>query len=105
VYTSTAPTEIYCEKGTIRINGGTGVTDINTVEFVPRGSKEAEQLGDTNPEYTGFLNLTWEAKEIGRIIQEGDKEAESHLRQLTVNVLTAMEDMRRANGIVFECEK
>ncbi|UPK90497.1 hypothetical protein LCI18_001432 [Fusarium solani-melongenae] len=105
VYTSTAPTEIYCEKGTIRINGGTGVTDINTVEFVPRGSKEAEQLGDTNPEYTGFLNLTWEAKEIGRIIQEGDKEAESHLRKLTVNVLTVMEDMRRANGIIFECEK
>ncbi|EEU39843.1 uncharacterized protein NECHADRAFT_79735 [Fusarium vanettenii 77-13-4] len=105
VYTSTAPTEIYCEKGTIRVNGGTGVTDINTVEFVPRGSKEAEQLGDTNPEYTGFLNLTWEAKEIGRIIQEGDKEAESRLRQLTINVLTVMEDMRRANGIVFESEK
>lgn len=104
-YTSTAPTEIYCEKGTIRINGGTGVTDINTVEFVPRGSKEAQQLGDTNPEFTGFLNLTWEAKELGRIIQEGDREAESHLRQLTVNVLTVMEDMRKANGIVFECEK
>lgn len=105
IYTSTAPTEIYCEKGTIRVNGATGVTDINTIEFVPRGSKEGEQLADTNPEYQGLLNLTWEAKELARIIQEGDKKAEGALRELTTDVLTAMESMRKQNGIVFESEK
>jgi predicted dehydrogenase len=105
IYTSTAPTEIYCEKGTIRINGATGVTDINTIEFIPRGSSESEQLANTNPEYTGLLNLTWEAKELGRIIQEGDKEAESHLRKLSIDVIAVMEDMRKANGIVFDSEK
>ncbi|CAH0053548.1 unnamed protein product [Clonostachys solani] len=105
IYTSTAPSEIYCEKGTIRINGATGVTDINSIEFVPRGSKEGEQLADTNPEYTGLLNLTWEAKELGRIIQQKDREAEGHLRALSVAVLTSMEDMRKSNGILFASEK
>jgi predicted dehydrogenase len=105
IYTSTAPTEIYCEKGTIRINGATGVTDINTIEFVPRGSKEGEQLADTKPEYQGLLNLTWEAKELARIIQENDKKAEGALRELTTHVLTAMESMRKQNNIVFDAEK
>lgn len=105
IYTSTAPTEIYCEKGTIRVNGATGVTDINTIEFVPRGSKEGEQLGDTKPEYQGLLNLTWEATELARIIQEGDKKAEGKLRELTTDVLTSMENMRKQNGIVFGSEK
>lgn len=106
IYTSTAPSEIYCEKGTIRINGGTGVTDINTVEFVPCGKKEGEQLGNTSPEYQGFpLNLTWEAKELGRIILEGDRETEGRMRKLSTDVLTVMEDMRKQNGIVFACEK
>lgn len=105
IYTSTAPTEIYCEKGTIRIKGATGVTDINSVEFVPRGKTEAEQLGETKPEYTGLLNLTWEAKELGRILVEGDREAEKKLRALSRDVLEVMVDMRKQNGIVFEDEK
>ncbi|KAM0350616.1 hypothetical protein ACHAPU_003102 [Fusarium lateritium] len=107
IYTSTAPTEIYCEKGTIKIEGSqpSNVTDINTIEFIPQGSKESEQLGDTNPEYSGMLNLTWEAKELGRIIREGDKTAEADLRALSRNVLTVMEDMRKKNEIVFDCER
>lgn len=105
IYTSTAPTEIYCEKGTIRVNGATGVTDINSIEFVPRGSKQGEQLAEINPEYQGMLNLTWEAKELARIVQEGDKKAESKLRELTTDVLTAMESMRKQNNIIFESEK
>lgn len=105
IYKSTAPTEIYCEKGTIRINGATGVTDINTIEFVPRGSKEGEQLADTSPEYTGLLNLTWEAKELGRIVVERDEKSAAALRILSRDVLSAMEDMRKQNGILFECEK
>lgn len=105
IYTSNAPTEIYCEKGTLRVNGATGVTDINSVEFTPRGSKETEQLADTNPEYTGLLNLTWEAKELGRILAEGDKKAVLALRTLSRDVIEVMEDMRKQNGIVFECEK
>ncbi|KAI3393232.1 hypothetical protein diail_4559 [Diaporthe ilicicola] len=105
IYTSTAPTEIYCEKGTIKVNGATGVTDINTIEFIPCGSKESEQLGEIKPEYQGLLNLTWEVKELGRILQEGDKNAESRLRELTTDVLTVMEDMRKQNQIVFESEK
>lgn len=105
IYTSTAPTEIYAEKGTLRINGATGVTDINTVEFIPRGSKEAEQLADTNPEYTDMLNLTWEAKELGRILTQGDRKSEAVLRALSRDVIEVMEDMRKQNGIVFASEK
>lgn len=105
IYTSKAPTEIYCEKGTILVNGATGVTDIDTVEFIPRGKKEGEQLGNTSPEYQGFLNLTWEAKELGRIIAEGDREAEGRLRRLSTDVLSVMEDMRKQNGIVFASER
>ncbi|KAJ4392946.1 hypothetical protein N0V93_002150 [Gnomoniopsis smithogilvyi] len=105
IYTSTAPTEIYTEKGTLRINGATGVTDINTVEFIPRGSKEAEQLADTNPQYTGMLNLTWEAKELGRILVEGDRKSEAVLRGLSRDVIEVMEDMRKQNGIKFASEK
>ena len=105
IYTSTAPTEIFFEKGTVRINGATGVTDINTIEFVPHGKKEGEQLADVNPEYQGLLNLTWEAKELGRIIAEGDRETESRLRKLSTDVLAVMEDMRKQNGIVFASEK
>lgn len=105
IYTSTAPTEIYCEKGTIRVNGATGVTDINTIEFVPRGSKEAEQLADTNPEYTDLLNLTWEAKELARVIVEKDRKTEASLRSLSRDVLEVMEDLRRQNGIVFAAER
>ncbi|KAF4968693.1 hypothetical protein FSARC_3979 [Fusarium sarcochroum] len=106
IYDSSAPTEIYCEKGTIRINGSLShVADINNIEFIPRGSKDSEQLGDTNPEYTDMLNLTWEAKELGRIIRESDRKAEGDLRKLSIDVLTVMEDMRKANGIVFDCEK
>lgn len=105
IYTSTAPTEIYTEKGTLRINGATGVTDINTVEFIPRGSKETEQLADTNPDYTGMLNLTWEAKELGRILTQGDRKSEAVLRHLSRDVIEVMEDMRKQNGIVFASEK
>lgn len=104
IYTSAAPSEIYCEKGTIRFSGATGVTDINTIEFVPRGAKEGEQLADTNPEYTGLLNLTWEAKELGRILAEEDRKAEGALRSLSKAVIAVMEDMRKQNGIVFACE-
>lgn len=105
IYTSTAPTEIYFEKGTLRINGATGVTDIDTIKFVPRGKKEGELLVSGTPEYQGLLNLTWEAKELGRIIAEGDKEAESRLRKLSTDVLTVLEDLRKQNGIIFDSEK
>lgn len=107
LYDSHAPTEIYCEKGTIRIEGGqaSNVTDICTMEFIPRGSKDGEELGDKRPKYTNMLNLTWEAKELGRIINEGDRGAEGDLRVLSKSVLTVVEDMRKKNGIVFDCER
>lgn len=101
IYASEAPTEIYFEKGTLRING---VTDINSIEFRPNGG-QPEQLADTKPEYTDMLNLTWEAKELGRIVAEGDKEAEAKLRKLSRDVVSVMEDMRKQNGIIFDVEK
>ncbi|EKJ71341.1 hypothetical protein FPSE_08444 [Fusarium pseudograminearum CS3096] len=107
LYDSHAPTEIYCEKGTIRIEGGqaSNVTDICTMKFIPRGSKDGEEVGNKRPEYTNMLNLTWEAKELGRIINEVDRAAEGDLRALSKNVLTVVEDMRKKNGIVFDCER
>ncbi|CEI61797.1 hypothetical protein FVEN_g2857 [Fusarium venenatum] len=107
LYDSHAPTEIYCEKGTICIEGSqpSNVTDICTMKYIPRGSQDGEELGNTSPEYTNMLNLTWEAQELGRIINEGDRAAEGDLRVLSRSVLTVVEDMRNKNGIVFDCER
>lgn len=105
IYTSSAPTEVFFEKGTLRINGASGATDINTIEWVPNDGGKVEQLADTKPEFTGMLNLTWEAQEIGRIVLEGDRKAEAELRKLSRDVIEVMEDMRKQNGIIFACEK
>ncbi|UZP38627.1 hypothetical protein NXS19_006443 [Fusarium pseudograminearum] len=106
LYDSHAPTEIYCEKGTIKIEGGqaSNVTDICTMEFIPRGSQDEEEMGAKRPEYTNMLDRTWEAKELGRIINEGDRAAKEDLRALSKSVLTVVKDMRKKNGIVFDCE-
>ncbi|VUC28182.1 unnamed protein product [Clonostachys rosea] len=105
LYVSHAPTEIYCEKGTIRINGVSSITEINTIEFIPHGSSTGEELANTKPEYSDLLNLTWEAREFGRIIQEGDKKAEARLRDLSLDILIAMEEMRKSNGIFFGSDR
>ncbi|CAH0050930.1 unnamed protein product [Clonostachys solani] len=105
LYVSHAPTEIYCEKGTIRINGVSSITEINTIEFIPHGQTTGEEFANTKPEYSDLLNLTWEATEFGRIIQEGDKKAEARLRDLSLDILIAMEDMRKNNGIFFDSDK
>lgn len=106
IYDSYAPTEIYCEKGTIKIVGAqsSNVTDICSIEFIPRGSGNSKQLGHVEPEFAGMLNLTWEARELGRIIKKRDRKAEADLRALSRDVLVVMEDMRKKNGIVFGSE-
>jgi predicted dehydrogenase len=97
-YTSEAPSEVYGEKGTLRING---VTDIVEVEFVDAKTKEVVKLGKEKC----HLNLMEECLEFARIIQNGDKEEAEKLEKLSREVIEVTEKLRRDNGIVFAVER
>lgn len=97
-FTSTAPTEVYGERGTLRCSG---VTDIRDVEFVNAKTKEAVQLGMEKC----HLNLMEECVEFARIIQQGDKDEVGRLEESSREVIKLTEKLRRDNGIVFGVER
>lgn len=97
-WTSTAPCEIYGEKGTITLNG---TSDIDSVKFWSNKTKETEELSKPKAE----KNMQEEAQEIGRIIEEGDKDAATALQDLSMAVLEVTTDLRQQNGIVFKVEQ
>ncbi|KAJ9638935.1 hypothetical protein H2199_006796 [Coniosporium tulheliwenetii] len=86
-YTSTAPSEVYGEKGTFVINA---VTDIEREELAKEKAK---------------LNLQEEAEEFARIIDGGDGEAAKRLEELSRIVIGITTDLRRQCGLVFAVEK
>jgi predicted dehydrogenase len=98
IYTSAAPSEVFGEKGTLRLSG---ITDIEDVEFWGAGSKSAEKLGKGKVE----LNMKDEAGEFARIIWEGDAQEAERLRQISETVQTITEDLRRQNGLLFAVER
>jgi len=100
-YTSTTATEIYGHNGTIVVNGATGCTDIDKVDFVNLKTKKTEQLATQKAE----LNLQEEAAEFARIINEKDTGAAQKLEELSGIVLRITTDLRKQNGIVFDVEK
>ncbi|KAF4548914.1 Oxidoreductase-like protein 2 [Elsinoe fawcettii] len=97
-WTSTAPCEIYGEKGTITLNG---TADIASVKFWSNKTKETEDLGKPKAE----KNMQEEAEELGRIIAEDDKKAATALQDLSMAVLEITTDLRQQNGIVFKVEE
>lgn len=97
-YTSFAPTEFYGENGTMTVNA---TTDIDSVKFWDRKTKEAQELAGPKAE----LNLQEEAEEFARIINGKDTDAAAKLEQLSRDVLDVTTDLRHQNGIVFGVEK
>lgn len=98
IYNSSAPSEIYTEKGTVVI-GGPGITDIDSlVLWDPRTKERKEVKGVREPEK---LNLKEEAEEHARCIVEGDKEALGRYEAHSREVLRVLENCRRSNGLLF----
>ncbi|OCL06779.1 oxidoreductase-like protein [Glonium stellatum] len=99
IYTSTAPSEIYGEKGTLVIPS---ITDITSVKFLDAQKKgKSEELGKEKES----LNLKEEADDFARIIEEKDWKMAEKLEKLSRAVLTVTENLRRANGLKFTVEK
>ena len=97
-YTSTAPSEVYGQNGTLVINA---TTDIDRVDYIDARSKRVESLaGPKAP-----LNLMEEAAEFARIIEEQDWDAAEKLQDMGRAVLEVTVELRRQNGIVFDAEK
>jgi len=98
IYTSTAPSEIYGEKGTLRCNG---VTDISTVEFWEAKTKKSTELAQKRVE----LNMSEEAEEYARIIEERDQDGAGKLGKISEAVQKVTEALRKENGLIFDVEK
>ncbi|TKA72233.1 hypothetical protein B0A49_05981 [Cryomyces minteri] len=97
-YSSTAPSEVYGEKGTISVNA---TTDIDRISFLDAKTKKTEELAQKKVEF----NLMEEAAEFARIIEQGDKEAAQKLEEMSRIVIGITTDLRTQNGIVFGVEK
>ncbi|TID18526.1 putative oxidoreductase protein [Venturia nashicola] len=100
IYTSTAPSEIYGEKGTIILNG---VTDIEKVDVVNAKTKGVEGLAGQKVD--AKLNMQAEAEQFAKIIVEKDVERAKWLEDVSRGVIRVTESLRKANGIVFAAEK
>ncbi|KAK3051431.1 hypothetical protein LTR09_007454 [Extremus antarcticus] len=102
-YTSTAPCEIYGEKGTITINA---TTDISTIKHWNPQTKETTELaGSYKTVQKPFVNMEEEATEFARIIQEDDTAAAGELEDLSRAVLNVTQELRRQNGILYPADK
>jgi predicted dehydrogenase len=98
IYTSTAPSEVYGEKGTLRCNG---ITDIASVEFWEASTKKSSELAQQK----ASLNMSEEANEYARIINESDQDTTDKLEQISKATQRVTEELRRENGIIFGVEK
>lgn len=99
IYTSTAPSEVYGEKGTLVANA---ITDIDSVRFLDASKKgAATELAVEKKE----LNLQEEAELYARILNSGDKAAAEKLEKVSKGVVKVTESLRRENGLTFPNEK
>lgn len=97
-YGSTAPSEVFGEKGTIKVNG---VTDIESVTFTSATDKKSEELAGPKTKH----NLMEEAEEFYRLINEEDVTGIDALKKLSRDVVSVTQALREANGIVFPADK
>jgi predicted dehydrogenase len=100
IYDSTAPSEVFGEKGTLRISE---VARIDAVNFWSAETKETVNIGGEG--VTKELNMAPEAKEFARIIDNQDGTAAEKLKEISLTVQQITEDLRRQNGLVFKTEK
>lgn len=102
-YQSTAPCEIYGEKGTLTVNS---TTDISTLRhFDPQTKKSEELAGPYKTAEKPNVNMEEEAAEFARILVEKDAKALAELEQISKNVIKVTQEMRRQAGIVYPADK
>ncbi|GAB7365061.1 hypothetical protein MBLNU230_g5842t1 [Neophaeotheca triangularis] len=103
-YNSTAPCEIYGEKGTLVVNA---TADISSIRFLRFGEKgEGEELaGPKRSAEKPNVNMEEEAEEFARVLNEGDSKAAAELERLSRTVLEITQDLRRKNGILFPADR
>lgn len=102
-YQSTAPCEVYGEKGTLTINA---TTDISTLKLWDPKTKKSEELaGPYKTVEKPNVNMEEEAAEFARILLEKDTKALAELEELSRNVIKVTEDMRRQAGVIYPADK
>lgn len=102
-YNSTAPCEVYGEKGTITVNA---TTDISTIKHSDPKTKKAEELaGPYKTVEKPNVNMEEEAVEFARIIGEKDSKAAGELQRVSMIVLKVTSDLRRQGGILYPADK
>lgn len=102
-YVSTAPCEVYGEKGTITINA---TTDISTIKHFNPQTKETNELaGDYKKPEKPNVNMEEECAEFARIIEEDDDDAVAKLEEVSKAVLAITQDLRRQNGILYKADR
>ena len=102
-YQSTAPCEVYGEKGTITINATTDISSMR--HWSPTTKTDEELAGPYKRVEKGFVNMEEEAAEFARIIEEKDTSAAQELEEISKHVLKITEDLRRQNGILYPADK
>lgn len=102
-YRSTAPSEIYGEKGTFTIDDA---TEVKTISHWDPKTKNSEELAGPYPKVEKpNVSMEEEATEFARIINEGDKQASAELERISKIVLRVTSDLRRQNGILYPADK
>jgi predicted dehydrogenase len=91
---SPAPSEIHGEKGTLRINSA---ADISRLEWIDVHTKEQVLLAESPSDNDKF----YEIGHFADILEQQDEDEYLHLKTLSRQVLAAMEEARRQNGIRF----
>lgn len=104
MYTSTAPSEIYGEKGTLVFPT---ITDIESVKLVDPRDKASAKAGGVElvKESAEKLNLIEEARVHARCLLEKDIEEMKRGEQLSRAVVRVTEMVRKENGLRFPGDK
>lgn len=98
VYTSTAPSEIYGERGTLAVNG---TADIATLTHWHPQTKRTEQLAGEKKEHM----MEEEAAEFARIIEHRDSAAAARLEEISRGVIKVTTALRHENKLRYPADK
>lgn len=102
-YQSTAPCEVYGEKGTITVNSSTDISSIS--HFDPKTKQNEELAGPYKTAEKPNVNMEEEALEFARILNVKDTEALAKLEKISKDVIAVTSDMRRQAGIKYPADK
>lgn len=102
VYTTSAPCEVYGERGTITANGPTDIRSLK--HWNPLTKKSEELAGPYKTVEKPHVNMEEEASEFARILIEKDMSAANELEEISKIVIRVTSDLRRQNGILYPAD-